>query len=70
MVSDINTLTKFRYTICYTFIINCTSFEKLHGFSINMQKNNNIQNKMQITLLLMASSNIDFDHVCHVIVYR
>ena len=37
MVSEIDTLTKFRSTICYTFIINCTSFEKLHGFSINMQ---------------------------------
>ena len=37
MVSEIDTLTKFRWTICYTFIINCTSFEILHGFSINMQ---------------------------------
>ena len=36
MVSEIDTLTKFRWPICYTFIINCTSFEKLHGFSINM----------------------------------
>ena len=31
---------------------------------------NNLQNKMQITYLLMASKSIDFDHVCHVIVYR
>ena len=37
MVSEINILTKFRYTICYTFIINCTSFEKMPGFSINVQ---------------------------------
>ena len=37
MISEIDTLTKFRWTICYTFIINCTIFEKLHGFSINMQ---------------------------------
>ena len=37
MVSKINILTKFRLTICYTFIINCTNFEKMHGFSINMQ---------------------------------
>ena len=37
MVSKINILTKFRWTICYTFIINCTNFEKMHGFSINMQ---------------------------------
>ena len=26
---------------------------------------NNLQNKMQITLFLMSSKNIDFDHVCH-----
>ena len=31
---------------------------------------NNLQNKMQITLFLMASNNIDFDHMCHVIMYR
>ena len=24
---------------------------------------------MQITYLLMASKNVDFDHVCHVIMY-
>ena len=30
---------------------------------------NNIQNKMQITYFLMATKNIDFDHVYHVIVY-
>ena len=37
MVSETNILTKFRWTICYTFIFYCTSFEKMHGFSINMQ---------------------------------
>ena len=31
---------------------------------------NNIQNKMQITYFLMASENIDFDHIYHVTVYR
>ena len=31
---------------------------------------NTVQNKMQITLFLMANKNIDFDHVCHVIVYK
>ena len=31
---------------------------------------NNLQNKMQITFFLMASNNIDFDHVCHVDMYR
>ena len=31
---------------------------------------NNLQNKMQITHFLMASKNVDFHHVCHVIVYR
>ena len=31
---------------------------------------NNVQNKMQITLFPMASKNIDFDHVCHVNMYR
>ena len=25
---------------------------------------------MQITLFLMASKNVDFDYVCHVIMYR
>ena len=34
---NIMAIIKFRYTICYTFIINCTRFEKIHGFSINMQ---------------------------------
>ena len=69
MVSEINILTKFCLTICYTFIhvINCTSFEKMHGFSINMQLKNNLSNKMQITYFLMISMNINFDHVCHVI---
>ena len=27
---------------------------------------NNLQNKMQILFFVMASNNIDFDHVCHV----
>ena len=31
-------LSKFRYIICYTFIINCTSFEKMHGFSKKNEK--------------------------------
>ena len=35
-----------------------------------MQLKNDLQNKMQITHFLMASKNIDFDHVCHVILYR
>ena len=30
-------LTKFRKTICYTFIVNYTCCEKMHGFSINMR---------------------------------
>ena len=37
IVSEINILTKFRWAICYTFKINCTSFEKMNGFLINMQ---------------------------------
>ena len=28
---------------------------------------NNLQIKMQITYFLTACNNIDFDHVCHVI---
>ena len=31
---------------------------------------NDLQNKMQITYSLMASKNIDFDHVCHMTLYR
>ena len=31
---------------------------------------NNLQNKMQITFILMANNNIDFDHVCLVNMYR
>ena len=31
---------------------------------------NNLQDKMQITRFLMASYNINFDHVCHVNMYR
>ena len=31
---------------------------------------NNLQNKMQIIFFLVATKNIDFNHVCHVIVYR
>ena len=37
IVSEINILIKFRYAICYTIKINCKSFEKMHGFPINMQ---------------------------------
>ena len=29
-----------------------------------------LQNKMQITRFLIASKNIDFDHMCHMILYR
>ena len=32
IVSEINILTKFCQTTCYSFIINCTSFEKMHCF--------------------------------------
>ena len=32
--------------------------------------NNNLQDKMQITYSHMATKNIDFDHVCHVIIHR
>ena len=46
MVSEINILTKFRQTICYSFKINCTSFEKLHGFFNKYAMKNNLQNKM------------------------
>ena len=31
---------------------------------------NNLQNKMQIIYFLVATKNIEFDHMCHVIVYR
>ena len=37
-------------------------------FDINEMKNN-LQNNMQITYFYLASKNIDFDHVSHVIVY-
>ena len=36
-VSERNILTKFSQTVCYTFIIKYTTFEKMHVFSINMQ---------------------------------
>ena len=38
MVSEINILTKFLSTICYTVIINYASFEKMHGFPMNMHR--------------------------------
>ena len=37
IASEINISIKFRYAICYTFKINCKSFEKMHDFPINMQ---------------------------------
>ena len=37
IVLEINILIKFRKAICYTFKINCKSFEKMHGFLINME---------------------------------
>ena len=37
IVSEINILIKFRLAICYTFKINCKSFEKMQCFSINTQ---------------------------------
>ena len=54
MVSEINSLMKFE---------NVFFFDK---YAIT----NNLRNKMQITHFLMASKNINFDHVFHVIVYR
>ena len=42
----------------------------MHVFSINIAMKNNLQNKMQITFFLMASKNVDFDHVCRVVVHR
>ena len=38
-------------------------------FRIKFNKNN-VQDKKQITYFLKASKNIDFDHVCHVSMYR
>ena len=70
MVSEINSLT--NKTICSTFIVNCTSFENMHVFYhyYKYAMKNNVQDKMHISYFLMASKNIEFDHVCHVIVYR
>ena len=31
---------------------------------------NNLQNKMRITIFVMAINNVDFDHVYHVNMYR
>ena len=70
MVSEINILTKFHKTICNTFIINCKSFQENAVFFDKYAMKNNLQNKMQIIYFLVATKNIDFDHVCHVIVYR
>ena len=35
--SEINSLPLFCQTLCYTFVINRISFDKMHGFSINRQ---------------------------------
>ena len=39
-------------------------------FSDKYAMKNNLQNKMQIIFFLVATNNIEFNHVCHVIVYR
>ena len=52
-----NILTQFLRQLCYIFIINCTWF-----FDKNAMKNN-LQNQRQIIYFLMASKNIDSDHV-------
>ena len=39
-------------------------------FSDKYAMKNNLQNKMQISFFLVATKNIEFNHVCHVIVYR
>ena len=39
-------------------------------FYLSICNEKNVKKKIQITLLLTAIKNIDFDHVCHVIVYR
>ena len=70
MVSEINILTKFRKTIWNTFIINRKSFEKVQFFFDKYAMKNNLQTKMQIIYFPVATKNIDFDHVRHVIVYR
>ena len=51
--------------MCYSFIINCTRFEKNAWFFDKYAMKINLQNKMQITFFLMSSKNIDFDYVCH-----
>ena len=45
-------------------------FLLLFFFPMNMQWKIKFQNKMQITYYFLASENIDFDHVCHAIMYR
>ena len=40
------------------------------SFFLKFAMKNDLHNKMQITYFLMAGKKIDFDHVCHVIVYR
>ena len=39
-------------------------------FSDKNAMKNNLQNKMQIIYFLVATKNIEFNHVCHVIVDR
>ena len=70
MVSEVNTLKKKCKTIRFTFIIiTIEAVRKCIFFFYKYAMKNNLLIKMQITYLLMASKNIDFDHVCHVIMY-
>ena len=68
-VAEINNINKisldnmaFFHNYLYKFWENAWFFDRYA-----MKKN--LQNKIQITFFLMASQNIDFDLVCHVIGY-
>ena len=69
MVSEINILIQFPWTIYYIFIINCIRFEKMHAFCDTYAMKNNLRIKMQITYFFVASKNIDFNHVRHMAWY-
>ena len=68
MVSAINILTIFRLTICFTFIKKKTVQVLGKCMCFRLRCNgNNLQDIMPIAYFLIASKNIDYDHVYHMI---
>ena len=70
IVSEINIFYKISLDNMLNLQNKLYKFRENAWFFDKYAMKNNLQYKMKITSFLMTSKNIDFDHVCHVIMYR